>query len=124
MRYLARYPRFFAATWAFIMLLLCATPGSLIPDADWMDLLSIDKLVHASMFFILCSLVFYASTHVAEIVWWALLSVFYGFLLEYFQANYFSDRSADWKDVIANSFGVLVAILTYRRIKNYLLRFI
>lgn len=42
-------------------------------------------------------------------------AVLYGAALELMQATWFSNRSADWKDIVANSFGCVVALLLHDR---------
>jgi VanZ family protein len=108
--------------WALIIFGLCATPGHLIPSANWLELLSFDKWVHAGMFFVLCSLLFlvvikYDQSKMCMIIYF-LTCVLYGGLLEIMQAKCFSNRSADWQDFVANSFGCLVAVLFFKKLKK------
>lgn len=113
----------FALIWAFIIFILCATPGQYIPSANWLELLSFDKWVHASIFFILTALVLLNSVkyNVSRkmIFFWFSACVVYGALLELMQATCFSNRSADWKDIIANSFGCVIAFLLINRIRTF-----
>jgi len=51
-----------------------------------------------------------------------LFSVMYGGLLEIMQAKVFSERSADWYDMIANSFGCLMALLLNRKIARWVIK--
>jgi VanZ family protein len=44
--------------------------------------------------------------------------VLYGGLLEIMQAKCFTNRSADWQDFVANSFGCVVAILVFKKLKK------
>jgi hypothetical protein len=103
-----------AALWFAIIFILCATPGQYIPSASWMDLLSVDKLVHAGMFFILTALVLIILIkHKRHFPVFVLTGVacciLYGAFLELMQARCFSNRTADWHDVLANSAGCLTA---------------
>jgi VanZ family protein len=102
---------------------LCATPGNLIPSANWLELLSFDKLVHASMFFSLCSLLFLVVLKNNQNSNWLIIyffaSIFYGALLELMQAYCFVNRSADWLDIIANSFGCVLALVLFKRLKLF-----
>ena len=102
-----------ALLWALVILGLCAIPGRDLPQWSWADLLSIDKLVHASIFAILVILLVHGlrrsrpllSLH-SRAVWTALaLCVAYGGALEIMQGTLLSDRSADVLDFLANSFG-------------------
>lgn len=119
-KFLIKNSGWLAIAWLLIIFLLCATPGQYIPSADWLDLLSFDKFVHASMFFILCSLwfIYVLKTKTSKWVFVLiiLLAISYGGLLELMQAKLFSNRSADWKDFVANSFGCLVALLLIGKI--------
>ncbi|HOZ88164.1 MAG TPA: VanZ family protein [Bacteroidia bacterium] len=116
-------PYLFSSLWALFIFVLCATPGQYVPSADWLDLLSFDKLVHAFMFFILCSLLFTGASRYEKksvlIVLFLLTAVAYGGMLEIMQAKCFSNRSADWQDFVANSFGCLVALLLLKKTRRY-----
>ena len=105
----------FALIWAAVIFALCSMPGSLIPTVSWLELLSFDKWVHAGVFFVLVSLFQIAVTANQQdtklIYLYFVLSVMYGGALEIMQATVFSDRSADWLDMIANSFGCLMALV-------------
>jgi hypothetical protein len=113
-----------AFIWAAIIFALCATPGQYIPSANWLELLSFDKWVHASMFYILCSLLFLVSLKFEQTKKWLIIYFFicvlYGGLLEIMQAKCFTNRSADWQDFVANSFGCIVAVLFFNRVKRSL----
>jgi VanZ family protein len=112
----------FALLWAIVIFILCATPGQYIPSANWLELLSFDKFVHAGMFFILASLLFVAvvshNQSRATIFIYLFACIVYGIFLEIMQATCFSNRSADWKDVVANSFGCLLALMCLNKIKK------
>lgn len=47
-----------------------------------------------------------------------LLSVCYGASLELMQAYWFSNRSADWKDMVANTFGCIMALLVLKKLRG------
>jgi len=109
-----------AIFWALVILELCSMPGHFIPSVSWLELLSFDKWVHAGIFFTLLALLQVAvvshnqSNKLSYLYF--VLSVLYGGSLELMQATLFSERSADWYDVIANSFGCLMALLLKTRI--------
>lgn len=109
--------------WWLIILILCATPGSYIPSANWMELLSVDKWVHAAVFFILASLVILQHKKTEQKKYYLLgylfLCVFYGVTLEWMQAKFFSERYADWQDIVANTFGCAVALVMASKIGRY-----
>ncbi len=106
--------------WALVIFALCSMPGRLIPAVSWLELLSFDKWVHAGVFFVLVSLLgISVKAHQQNNKLFYLyftLSVMYGGLLEIMQAKVFSERSADWYDVVANSFGCLIALLLHHKI--------
>lgn len=120
------YPRsaFFFWTWAIVIFILCGTPGEYIPSNNWLELLSVDKLVHASIF---CALSFLGllwlhrntKVHTHKYICVALCSG-YGILLEVMQATLFRNRSTDYKDMIANTFGCLLALWLLKRLQSQL----
>ena len=118
-----KQPVIFSIMWTLLIFVLCATPGRFIPSANWLDLLSFDKFVHAGMFFVLCSLLFISAIKYnrppAVFIVVFLFCVLYGGLLEVMQAKCFSNRSADWQDFIANSFGCVIAVLCLKKSRIY-----
>lgn len=108
--------------WAILIFVLCATPGQYIPTEKWLELFGFDKLIHASIFFILLSLVFLKafkhqqSTFVFVMCFTFIF--FYGVILEFMQANYFSNRSADFYDIAANTAGCVIAVLVFKKTKS------
>ncbi|HWY12971.1 MAG TPA: VanZ family protein [Bacteroidia bacterium] len=115
-----------AIAWALVIFGLCSMPGRFIPSVTWLELLSFDKWVHAGVFFILVSLLgISVNIHQQNknlFYLYFLLSVMYGGLLEIMQAKVFSERSADWFDMIANSFGCLMALLLNRKITRWIIK--
>ena len=124
-RLINTYPVLLTLAWGLVILVLCATPGQYIPSASWLELLSVDKLVHASVFFILTSLLLVVAIKHHQgapyVILYVTLSILYGMFLELMQAMVFSNRSADWMDVIANSFGCVMAVILFRRIRKWIL---
>lgn len=123
--FLLRYSLAFALAWTAVIFALCCTPGRYVPTARWLDLLSFDKLVHASIFFVLVSLWFLyllktGHINTSRIALVIVGCICYGGLLEVLQATVFSQRSGDWADFIANSFGCLMALLVFRRKKWFM----
>jgi glycosyltransferase involved in cell wall biosynthesis len=120
---LLKYSLFVAIVWTLIIFVLCCTPGQYIPTTDWLELLSFDKFVHASIFFTLAVLwLVYlfklnklSSTLIVLVI---LLCIAYGGLLEIMQATVFSHRSGDWLDFIANTFGCLMGLWFFSK-NNY-----
>jgi VanZ family protein len=104
-----------------VIFVLCAMPGRFVPGAWWLDLLSADKLVHISVFFVLGFLVFLALRQrgaPARYFWFGLV-VMYGVMLEIMQATMFSERSAEFADMLANTMGAGFAFVVSRRLETY-----
>lgn len=116
------YCGLFSILWAILIFVLCATPGQYLPSEKWLELIGFDKLIHASIFFILLSLVFLKafkhqqSTFVFVMCFTFIF--FYGVILEFMQANYFSNRSADFYDIAANTAGCVIAVLVFKKTKS------
>lgn len=122
-----------ALLWALLILILCGIPGRDIPHISFLELLSFDKFVHASIFLILISLSirgFLLQTRFLILQKQAkslslLFCITYGGLLEIMQGTLFEERSADVYDFIANSFGCIIGLLSYKWFeKKFLVRFI
>jgi len=100
--------------WILFIFLLCSTPGHYFPTASWMELFSLDKWVHAGLFFVLCILCFLLVFKRGQSKAWMLICtavcILYGISLEYMQAHWFSNRSFDYFDMLANSFGCGMAL--------------
>lgn len=122
---LLKYSLLAAILWTIIIFVLCCTPGRFIPTTSWLELLSFDKFVHASIFFVLTS---FWLTHffkmnnlsVFSMIFIILGCVAYGGLLEIMQATVFSQRSGDWLDFIANTFGCLIGLWFFSKNKSLL----
>ena len=122
--YILKKSLWFSIIWTLVIFILCCTPGKYIPTSNWLELLSFDKFVHASIFFVLCTLWFSViiskkkinSKYIGVIL---IGCVGYGGLLEIMQATIFSQRSGDWLDFIANSFGCLLALLFFWKKKLF-----
>lgn len=107
--------------WALFILILCSIPGRDIPSISFLDLISFDKLVHAGMFLVLMVLLAkgFSLQYTISIIknrylfFSFIISVFYGGLLEIFQNLFFTERTADVFDFIANSLGVLLGLFFY-----------
>ncbi|MBK7311155.1 MAG: VanZ family protein [Sphingobacteriaceae bacterium] len=54
-----KYSLSLSVIWALIILGLCSMPGQHIPSFNFLEMLAFDKWVHAGMFFVLCSLIFF-----------------------------------------------------------------
>jgi glycopeptide antibiotics resistance protein len=97
-------------------------PGKAIPKINWLELLSFDKFVHASIFFIEQILLMRALVSLNERTFFrlnykwvsALFCIAYGGSLEIMQYYIFSERSGDVLDFIANSTGCIVGLVMFK----------
>lgn len=103
-------PYIWTFLWALIVLVLC-----LLPPKDLDGLPSAfegaDKLVHTGFFFVFSVLLFQAMTRKRQgrfsILWRVvLISVFFALFTEFLQWQFFTYRSAEIWDLIANMVGV------------------
>ena len=118
-----------AMLWALLILVLCGIPGRDIPHISFLESLSFDKFVHASIFFVLILLTvrgFVVQTTFLSVKDSArtiafILCVIYGGSLEIMQGTLFEQRSASVFDFIANSFGATMGLLFYKKMENVFL---
>ena len=106
-----------AILWAFFIAILCGIPGRDIPSVSFLELISFDKFVHASIFGMLHFLFLRTLVDLKgnKVLLITISCIAYGGLLEILQGAVFIDRSADILDFIANSFGVLVSFFYFRK---------
>ena len=119
---LLKYSLLAAIVWTLIIFILCCTPGKYVPTAHWLELLSFDKFVHASIFFTLTFLWLLVGfkknkLSLSFMIFIIIACIGYGGLLEIMQAKAFSERSGDWLDFIANSFGCLIGVWFFSKQK-------
>lgn len=103
-----------ALAWALLIALLCGIPGKQLPSNHWFDLVSLDKWVHAFLFYVLCLWLCkgYRKQDVKASRWpFLLIAVAYGVLMEVLQATVFVDRTFDYQDMVANSAGACIAFV-------------
>ena len=107
--------KYFAAAhilWAVVVFGLHAMSSKSFPKITFWEHLGPDKIVHAFMFFVATMLAGFSG-------WGKLKSVAIwicaGVLLEYYQFYFTTDRSFDWFDVVADSFGVLLSLFVFRK---------
>lgn len=120
MKFVIKYTTLIAITWAGIIFIACCTPGKYIPTTNLLELLSVDKLVHAFMFCVLVYLWFLSFSKTQAITnqitfFVVLLSVAYGGLLEIMQSTIFSERSGDWFDFMANALGCFIGRVLFEK---------
>jgi hypothetical protein len=111
-RWLVNLPKKYLATahilWAVVVFGLHAMSSKSFPKISFWENLGPDKIVHAFMLFIATALAGFSG-------WGKLKSasvwIFAGVLLEYYQFYFTTDRSFDWFDVLADSLGVMLALI-------------
>lgn len=114
-----------AWAWALLILVLCLLPGGQLPQWSWADLLSLDKPVHAFLFFVLVVLTTrglqrqtrFQLGRRALLAWAFGIAVVYGGLTELMQGFLLVDRTADLLDFIANTAGAIAALVYLVRSK-------
>lgn len=110
-------------TWAILIAVLCGIPGRDIPHISFLEIISFDKFVHAGIFFVLLILWLRVFSKKGTLnnkikILLLLAGVTYGIVLELLQGAVFIERSADVFDVFANTFGCVLAILLFNKIKQ------
>ena len=117
--------RFFlpAIVWFILIFVACAIPGNDVPQFSLLELLAFDKWVHAAIFFVLVILLmrgmkftYPRTAHMTVALLALAIAIPYGGLLEIMQGAFFADRSADFYDFIANTFGAACGVLLYRKL--------
>lgn len=102
-----------ALLWALLILVLCLLPGGALPQWRWADLINVDKLVHALLFFgqtILLARMFLGHGSPQRWLLWAvIISVGYGIGVELMQGLEALGRRTDLNDMIANTVGACTA---------------
>jgi VanZ family protein len=117
-----------AWAWFFLIFILCAIPGRDIPHISFLELLSFDKFIHASIFFILVFLfnrglksqTTYTNLKQKAKIVTVLSSILYGGLLEIMQGTFFQERTADIYDFIANTLGCLAGAFFFEKLNHRL----
>ena len=98
----------------FFTILFCL-PGSAFPKEDWLSEVYFDKWVHIGIFTVLLFLwsrAFQINRVVFSIVL-ILLAIIYGFLIEFIQDQFVTNRSWDLGDVIADFVGSIAGALAW-----------
>jgi VanZ family protein len=115
-----------ALLWALLIFILCAIPGKDIPFGGFWDIFNLDKLIHASLFFIQAVLLIQGFSKQKQFTVLnkypkliaLIICVPYGGALELMQQAFFQDRTADLFDFAANTFGVVFGALWFEKIIN------
>ncbi len=110
--------------WAIIIFVLCSIPGDDLPKTSMIGIPHFDKMVHFGMFFIMgifliAELRYQTKFKKAIRVGIALsLIAIYGGFIEYLQQNFFTNRSGDYWDLIADVLGGIFAVIMYPWVKK------
>ncbi|MDX2046418.1 MAG: VanZ family protein [Chitinophagaceae bacterium] len=99
--------------WVILIFVLLALPGSSFPDAGFLNIPHLDKVVHFILFWILVYLwAFYFSGKQPPVSFFrriilviAILSCAYGIAMEFYQKYFVANRMFDGGDVIADAAG-------------------
>jgi VanZ family protein len=101
-----------AILWAGFILVLCGFPGNEIPHFKWADILSIDKAVHAIIFYILAYFIIkslQADRFKKPELMGALIASIYGGVIEILQTFVFINRYGDFIDFGADALGAFLS---------------
>ena len=109
-----------AIIWGIFIFIMSSFPGDDIPKSFIINIPFADKIIHFFLYFLLAILIMLGALKKVKTtltIWHFLftffISLFYGFLLEVLQDLVFIMRSADFMDVIANSAGSFIGLLTF-----------
>ena len=104
--------------WGGLILILCSVPGSSLPGSPRIP--HFDKLVHAGLYFVLSILLLplfdlskqrYFNLAAPFII--ILITFIYGGIIEIAQEKWFINRSGDYRDLLSDIAGGLLAIIIY-----------
>ncbi len=115
--------------WTLVIIALSAIPGGTLKIiVTWGKLLTMDKLAHATIyfiqtFFLVHALAAYLPRPAFRHILLAMgICISFGLLIEVAQGTLFSQRSMDWLDAVANAEGAILAgiygFFLYRKINR------
>jgi hypothetical protein len=115
------------ALWVIAVAVLCLLPTSDIQKAPRIPIPHFDKVVHCAfylgytvLFILMCRLEIAKKTTEKKIYLWAFItSISLGISIEALQALLTTTRSADMMDVLANTFGTIIAIGFMKKCKAF-----
>ena len=90
-------------------------PANELPMKSFLNIPHFDKMVHFSLFFVLCLLLFrpIKSLQLKQYLWAPLFSIALSAMLELIQHSISSSRNSDIFDLTANVSGILISVLFY-----------
>jgi glycopeptide antibiotics resistance protein len=107
-----------ALLWTLLIGILCLVSFKKLPTVKLADA---DKYVHATfhLFFTLLWFAYFRLTSRKALLKAFLSSLLYGIAIEIMQSVFTETRQADIKDVAANAFGAILAVLTILLVQKY-----
>jgi len=113
---------------AVIVLLLSTMNGHEVNEIPFMSIPHMDKIAHCGMYFVFTFILLYDFSRykVKNISWRKIISISivvaiaFGGTMELLQEISSLNRSTDIKDFIANSFGALCAVFSFKYVNNIL----
>ena len=82
----------------------------------------LDKILHASAYFVLTTSWLYALRNYPKKNWIGVALFLYGVLMEFLQGWLTDNREKDIFDVVANTIGIIFATLIFRNIYKYFVK--
>jgi len=111
--------------WTLLIFILSVLPGKDLPSYTFWEFLTLDKIGHWFFYGIHCLIIIKLfiiqniNIKRNKIYFFSfLISCAYGILMEIIQGAFFESRVADYKDVIANTIGIIIAILISPKTEN------
>ena len=91
-------------------------PAKDLPMKSFLKIPYFDKMVHFTLFFIFCLLLFrpFKLLKTKYLIWAPLTALILGAILESIQRSISHTRSSDIMDFIANATGILISLLFFR----------
>jgi VanZ family protein len=103
--------------WLIVIILLSIIPGEYVPDKGFFVIPYFDKLMHGIMYLVLTILLippfFVFLTKKRACLLSAVLAVFIGGIIEFFQLYIAKNRCGSMTDFYANIIGILFGVLFY-----------
>lgn len=118
---------FFSILLAVIILYLSLASSQTFNKVSIFNIPFFDKIVHFGMYFVLMSVIILENRHSIksnrQLILTALIPLFYGILMEIFQAVLTTTRNGSIYDLFFNSAGIVVSLLLWRLIKPRITQF-
>ena len=109
---------------ALIIMYLSLASSDTFEKIPTFNITNFDKIVHFCMYFGLMSVIIFESRKTLKstgsLFLTALIPFFYGVLMEILQSALTTSRTCSFYDVLANSFGILVSLLFWLKIKPFI----